>query len=300
MSTQPCIAHIGPGGSGHYVKMVHNGIQVGMLSALSEALSLLRVGLGLNNNEIGNIFAEWIDEGELHRNYLVQIGSEICKKKDQRSGHDDGYMLDEILDKIVQDDDDTERTPTWAIMESVSRHVSCPTLAAGLYLRTTASGNRAEKLKVAQNMSIPAPRALERIDKRPTIELIRRAVYCAFLASYCQGLELIARASLDENWEIDLGECVRIWRAGSIIQSEYIADLLQPALSGHKHCTNMKLIQQVSTELQQNYIALKNVVIKGTETDHYLPALSATLEYIKCVGRTKLPTQFMEAEMDYL
>lgn len=295
---EPCIAPIGPGGSGHYVKMVHNGIEVGMLSALCEAWSLLRVGLGMNNNEIGDVFAKWIDDGELRRNYLVQIGSEICRTKDERPGHDDGYVLDEVLDKVVQDDDDTEGTPTWAIMESASRHVSCPTLAAGLYLRS-ASGNRAERFKAAQNISIPAPRALKGIDQRPTIELIRRAVYCAFLASYCQGLELIARASLDENWGIDLGECVRIWRAGCIIQSEYIADLLQPALSGQKHITNMKHIQQVSTELQQNYIALKDVVIKGTETDHYLPALSATLEYIKYIGGTKLPTQFMEAEMDY-
>lgn len=292
----PCVTKIGPGGSGHYVKMVHNGIEVGMLSAVCEAWSLLRTGLGLTNDEVGDIFAKWNDSGELKTNYLVRIGSEICKTR--KSNPEDGYVLDDVLDKVVQDDDSSEGTPTWAVMESDARHVSCPTLAAGLYFRT-ASGNRAERVHVAKKLSAPSPEKFDGVDKQDFIERLRQAVYCSFLASYCQGLELISKASEDENWDINLGECIRIWRAGCIIQSEYIADMFEPELKDRKHMSNMKLIDRVAQELKKNQLALKHIVLKGIEKDHYVPALSATLEYIKYIGGTELPTQFMEAEMDY-
>lgn len=292
----PCIANIGPRGSGHYVKMVHNGIEVGMMSALCEAWSLLRTGLGLNNNEIGDIFAEWNESGELRNNFLVRIGSEICKTR--KSGSKDGYVLDDILDKVVQDDDDSEGTPTWSIMESAARHVSSPTLAAGLYFRF-ASGNRAERLKVAEKLPSPPPLRLNSVDKQGFVEKVRRAVYSAFLASYCQGLELISRASIEEVWDVNLSECIRIWRAGCIIQSEYIADMLQPELKGGQPIANLKFIDKVSQELQRNQNELKQVVLEGMDRDHCLPALSATLEYVKYIGSKLLPTQFMEAEMDY-
>ncbi|KAM0258114.1 hypothetical protein ACHAQJ_004019 [Trichoderma viride] len=299
----PCVSNIGPGGSGHFVKMVHNGIEVGMLSALCEAWGFLHCGMGLDYDEIGEIFTAWNNDGELHTNFLVRIASEICKTKKptngKTTGHEGGYVLDDVLDKVVQDDDSTEGTPTWSIMESAMRHVSCPTLAAGFYFRV-ASGNREERLKVAERLSIPEPKSFQGIkEKNQVIENLRKAVYCAFLASYCQGLELIARASADEGWNIRLSECIRIWRAGCIIQSEFIADLLEPILKENDTFTNAKLTGSIGQELQRNYSALKDVVSQGIAADHYLPALSATLEYIKYTTGKMLPTKFMEAQMDY-
>ncbi|KAJ5041437.1 hypothetical protein NUH16_003401 [Penicillium rubens] len=235
----PCVMDMGPRGAGHYVKMIHNGIEVGMMPAVCE----------------------------------------------------------DILDKVVQDDDSSEGTPTWSIMESASRHVSAPTLASGLYFRI-ASGNRAERLKAAHKISMPTPNPVIGIGERETImEQLRRAVYCVFLSSFCQGLEIISRASIDEEWNIDLGKCIQIWRAGCIIQSEYIADMFQPLLNekGNHQLTNTKFLNRVAQELQQNYAAIKYVVITGASFDHYLPAISSTLEYMKYIGGTKLPTQFMEA-----
>jgi 6-phosphogluconate dehydrogenase len=208
-------------------------------------------------------------------------------------------VLDDVLDKVVQDDDNTEGTLVWSLMESAVRHVSCPTLATGHYLRI-ASGNREERLEVAQKLSVPKPKLVTAVEDREiVIENLRRAVYCAFLASFCQGLELISRASTDEGWNIDLGVCIQIWRAGCIIRSEYIADLLQPELTENKQLSNMKFINQVAEEFQQNYPALKEIVIEGTRSDLHLPAISSTLEYLKYVSGSMLPTQFMEAEMDY-
>lgn len=303
----PCVTAIGPKGSGHFVKMVHNGIEGGMLSTTAEAWSFLHHGLEMNHDQIGDIFAKWNSGGELHNNYLVQIGSDVCHTKRTPKGdykgegasRDDGWVLDDVLDKVVQDDDDTEGTPFWSIMDSAARHVSCPTLATAHYLRI-ASGNREERARVAKKLQMHGPKPIEGIkDKNGLIENLRRAVYCSFLASFCQGMELIARASLDEGWGIDLGKCLQIWRGGCIIQSEYIADLMQPALASSKKLTNMKFIDEVAREFHKNYEPLKEIVIEGTRSEQYLPAMSASLEYLKYEGGLTLPTKFMEAEMDY-
>lgn len=297
----PCVSNIGPGGSGHFVKMVHNGIEVGMLSVICEAWGFMHSGMGLDYEEIGEVFEAWNTDGELHTNYLVKIASDVCRTRKAMNGceAEDGYVLDDVLDKVVQDDDSTEGTPSWSIMESAMRHVSCPTLAAGFYFRV-ASVNREERLQVAEKLSMPDPKSFTDIkDKSQMIENLHRAVYCAFLASFCQGLELIAQASIEEGWDISLSECTRIWRAGCIIQSEFIADLLEPFLQENKSFTNAKLNSCVGKELQRNFTALKDTVLRGLAADHYFPALSATLEYIKYTGGTMLPTKFMEAQMDY-
>ncbi|KAG4221435.1 hypothetical protein PC116_g30089 [Phytophthora cactorum] len=114
------------------------------------------------------------------------------------------------------------------------------------------------------------------------------------------GLELIARASKDEGWVVNLGKCIQIWRAGCIIQEDYIADMLEPILLNAKEpIMNMKLIDEVAADLRKNFDALKQITLKAIEWDNYVPAISASLEYIKYVGGGMLATQFMEAEMDF-
>ncbi|KAJ5189436.1 Fibritin/6-phosphogluconate dehydrogenase C-terminal extension [Penicillium cf. griseofulvum] len=306
-SGTPCVKRMGPGGSGHYIKMVHNGIEGGMLSVLAETWQYMHEGLGMDHGKIGNIFEKWNESGELRGNYLIKIGAHILHTrrtpkgdyKGEGASRDDGYVLDDVLDKVVQDDDNTEGTPLWCLMESASRHVSCPTLAAAHYLRIT-SGNRIERARAAKKLEMPIPKPIE--GTRPHTEIIehlRKAVYCAFLASFCQGLELISRASIDEGWNINLGDCLQIWRAGCIIKSDYIADLLQPPLAAQNELTNTKFVDAVAHELRQNFHSLKQVVMEGTKFDQYIPALSATLEYLKYEGGLGLPTKFMEAQMDY-
>ncbi|KAL4922473.1 nucleoside phosphorylase domain-containing protein [Aspergillus aurantiobrunneus] len=303
----PCVTRVGPGGAGHFVKMVHNGIEGGMLSAVAEAWSLLHYGRGLGYEEIADIFAEWNKEGELRNNFLLEIGADLLriKKSPQGDGRgegvsqNDGYVLDDVLDKVVQDDDNTEGTPYWSVMESAARHVSAPTLATAHYMRI-ASGNRIERLEVAKKLQVPSLSPIRGMkDLEAFKEHLRRAVYASFLASFCQGLELIARASADEGWDIDLGKCLQIWRAGCIIRSEGIADILQPVLSDNKELKNIKFIDKVAEQLHTTFSSLKEIVIAGTDSDHYIPAISATLEYVKYVGGTTLPTKFMEAQMDF-
>lgn len=306
-SGDPCVTRVGPGGSGHYVKMVHNGIEGGMLSTLAEAWSFMHYGMGMGYEEIADVFTQWDSTGELRGNFLINIGADILRTK--RTPHGDGkgegtgnsgFVLDDVLDKVVQDDDGTEGTPYWSIMESAQRHVSCPTLAAAHYLRI-ASGNRQERVQASKKLQMPSPRLIRDLQhsKDDLLEKLRKAVYCSFLSSFCQGLELISRASEDEGWNIDLGKCIQIWRAGCIIKSDYIADMLQPPLSGNTSMSNMKFIDAVSTELHNTFGALKDIVIEGTKADQYMPAISATLDYLKYEGGLMLPTKFMEAQMDY-
>jgi 6-phosphogluconate dehydrogenase len=304
---KPCVKRMGPGGSGHFIKMVHNGIEGGMLSTLAEAWSYMHDGLGMEHSKIGDVFAKWNSSGELRNNFLVHIGDKILHTrrtpqgdyKGEGASRDDGYVIDDVLDKVVQDDDNSEGTPLWCLMESASRHVSCPTLAAAHYLRI-ASGNRIERVRAAKKLEMPMPKPIEGTRGHDEIiENLRQAVYCSFLASFCQGLELISRASIDEGWDVKLGDCLQIWRAGCIIQSDHIADILQPALEANNELTNAKFVDSVAHELHQSFQGLKQIVMQGTYSDQYLPALSATLEYLKYEGGLSLPTKFMEAQMDY-
>lgn len=305
---RPCVMNMGPRGAGHYVKMVHNGIENGMLSTICEAWEILHVGLGMTYDEVGKVFEQWNVDGLLKNTFLVQIGSEICQRKKTPQGDKrgegasqttDGYVLDDVLDKVVQDDDGTEGTLYWTVMEAADRHVAAPTIAAGHFLRV-ASGNRRQRLLVADQLKVPQPKKMEAAkDIDSFVETMRRAVFVAFLCSFCQGLELIARASQDEQWDINLGDCLKIWRAGCIIQEEYISDLLMPAVTSGTQVMNIKLIDEVAAKLNEHLDALKLVVLTATESDSHIPSLSASLEYLKYEGSKHLPTQFMEAELDF-
>ncbi|KIW67464.1 6-phosphogluconate dehydrogenase, decarboxylating [Phialophora macrospora] len=253
------------------------------------------------------VLERWNSEGSLRSTFLVQIGAEICQRKKTPQGDgqgegtgEGGYVLDDVLDKVVQDDDSSEGTGFWSVMEAASRHVSAPTIAAGQFLRY-AGGERAERLEVAKELQTPSPKHADVQDEEAFLEELRRAVYASFVCAFCQGLELISKASRAEQWNVDLSTCIRIWREGCIIQSSQIADTLEAALAAKqgKEVSNIKLLKPVSQVLQANYPALKNIVLKGTEWDAVIPSLSASLEYLKYIGSTALPTQFMEAEMDF-
>lgn len=311
---RPCVEFVGPGGAGHFVKMAHNGIENGMLGAICEAWSWMQTGMGMSEDEIGDVFKAWNAKGELYGTYLLQIGSDICHQRKRRNGDGDvkvdggGLVLDEVLDKVVQDDDDTEGTGYWSVMEAAAMHVSAPTIAAAQFLRV-ASGNREQRLKVAKKLSLGKPQKIRMStsndDQQAMIEELRRAVYVTVLVSFCQGLELIAHASKIQGWNVDLATCIRIWRAGCIIQSGHIANLLEPIFtensrSDHPYTiANIKLIQEVADELNQNFAALKETVLEGVASDAYMPTMSASLEYLKYESGDMLPTQFMEAEMDF-
>lgn len=184
-------------------------------------------------------------------------------------------------------------------MEAAARHVAAPSIAAGHFLRV-GSGNRRQRLLVADKLYPPLPRKIEAgKDVGSFVKSLEKAVFASFVCSFAQGLELIARASVDENWDINLGNCLKVWRAGCIIQEEYLSDLLMPALTSGEQIMNIKLIDEVAAALNESYEALKLIVLTATESDCYIPSISASLEYLKYEGSRMLPTSFMEAQLDF-
>ncbi|KAI8969467.1 6-phosphogluconate dehydrogenase decarboxylating [Trametes punicea] len=281
----PCVANLGPGPCGHYVKMVHNGIEQGILGIV---------------NETWSIYKKWEDEGELRRNFLFGIGTDICRRHKEHG--QPGHIVNEVQDKVVQDADDTEGTGFWTVMEAAKRHVSAPTIASAHFFRI-ASADRAQRMRVVQALGEPIGAArkqhVSEQFKEEFIEDLRLAAYCGCLASFAQGMNLIARASEDEGWGVNLAKCIQIWREGCIIRSEYIADLLQPLYEKEPGVLNTLTLQPVAEEIKKTIGNLKKVVQYGLEWNAHIPTLSASLEYLKYCGGKHLPSQFMEAELDY-
>jgi len=300
-----CVTNIGPGGSGHYVKMVHNGIEQGMLSIVCEAWDILHTLLGFSEDDIGHIFTDWSKKSELYNNFLISIGGEICTRHYKGNDPSSGHILDDIEDKVVQDADNTEGTGVWSVQEAAKAHISAPTIAAAHFLRV-ASSNRPDRIKFDKLVKLEKPRLAADLQMKTDefIEDLRGAVYVSFLASFAQGCNLIATTSHAKKWNIHMSEVIRIWRAGCIVQSDYISDLLQPLYidnekSNGEPLSNILLSKSVAVDIGKYYPALKRVVLVAIEHGASVPALTASLEYFKYVSSTDLPTTFMEAELDY-
>ncbi|PVH93932.1 6-phosphogluconate dehydrogenase-like protein [Periconia macrospinosa] len=301
---KPCVEIIGKGGSGHYVKMVHNGIEHGMMSAICEAWGMMRK-MGLGYEEIGKVFAEWNKTGELEGTFLIYIGADLSSKRDPETTSDGEHplVISEVLDKVVQDITGEEGTGIWSNTEAIELHIPAFTLniAHALRLASAYRGDREQANKIF-NGGFP-PQNLSVKDKGAFIEDLRKATYVACLASYIQGLNIIAAADKEHGWNINYSSVWQIWRGGCIIQADYISDeILAPVLkstNASPETLNLNLNPRAAKDISKCYPSLRTIVAKSVETDQVTPAISATLEYFKVVTGTDLPTSFYEAELDY-
>ncbi|KAH7121093.1 6-phosphogluconate dehydrogenase [Dendryphion nanum] len=300
-----CVGIIGKGGAGHYVKMMHNGIEHGMMSSICEAWGIMKK-MGMGYEEIGKTFQKWNDGGELKGTFLISIGSDLSHKREPSTDNNRGHhplVISEVLDKVVQDITGEEGTGIWSNQEAIELHVPAFTLntAHALRLASAYRGERERAHEVSKG-GFP-PQDLTNLDKEVFIEDLRYATYAGCLASYIQGLNIIARADEAHGWDINYANIWRIWRAGCIIQADYISDtLLAPIMtSGSTTSKDMNLLfnPRVMEDVRKIYSSLRRIVAKATETDQVVPALSASLEYFKIVTGTDLPTSFYEAELDY-
>lgn len=225
----------------------------------------------------------------------MAISGPIC-----RTRHVNGkeYLLHQIRDTVVQDANDSEGTGVWANLEAISRHVPAPTLTTAHYLRI-ASANYDQRVSISKTLgtAIPSRIGLSAAQKEEFLKVLHRAVYAAVLSCFVQGLDLLMCASAKEGWNIKLDEVVRIWRAGCIIKSDAITDLLE-----RHYATNPGQHplagDEIANEIKPCLTALKSIVLRSIGADACVPALSATLDYLKYSGSTDLPTSFVEAQLD--
>ncbi|KAI3323058.1 6-phosphogluconate dehydrogenase [Xylariaceae sp. AK1471] len=296
---RPCTNPVGPGGSGHYVKMVHNGIEQGMMSALAEVWLLLTEGLVLSHDKVGNLFKSWNEKGPLRDCFLVAIGADIERAKDQ-NGH---HVVSQIRDKVVQDVDEEEGTGTWTCEEAVARHVPAASILSA-HLFRCASADLARRMKNRKSgggrQVNPQKLSIDSSSREEFIEALHKTTYFCFLACFAQGLDLIRAKDKDSDWKLDYRNILQLWRGGCIIKAEHITDLLDKLYARQDHDPdNILSNEEVGLELSDNFQATKKVVLKAVEADLFVPSISQTLEYYKYENSTHLPTQFMEAQLDY-
>lgn len=306
---RPCTAKLGVGGCGHYVKMVHNGIEHGMMTVLCEVWGIMYRGLGWSLDQIADVFERWDTEenSPLRQNFLIEIGAEICRQR--KSGDEsDKHLLDDIRDKVVQDVIEEEGTGIWTVEEAARLHVAAPSIAVSHMLRVAsayadrreATAKAFEKEGKAAKPQLDRPEASTVQGKATAARELRDATYASFLLCFIQGMHIIAAADAEHEWKLKYADVMQLWRGGCIIQSDAIVDMLDEVYKDEKTDRNNLLANPtIARELAATMGSLRELTINALRMDAFVPALSASLEFLKYSVSTDLPTSFQEAELDF-
>jgi 6-phosphogluconate dehydrogenase len=282
----PCVTYIGPGGSGHYVKMVHNGIEYGDMQLIAEAYDLLRNTLGLDHNQLQEVFAEWNTTDELN-SFLIEITANIFKKIDPDTGMP---LVDVIMDAAGQ-----KGTGRWTVVSALELGVSIPTITAAVNARIISSY---KKERVEASKQLIGPTGKYEGDTQSFINKIRDALYCSKICSYAQGMALIGKASQEFNYGIDLGETARIWKAGCIIRAGFLGKI-KYAYDENPQLANLLLAPEFIQTILNRQEAWREVLAVAAKLGVPVPAFSASLDYFDSYRRDRLPQNLTQAQRDY-
>ena len=282
----PCVTYIGPGGAGHYVKMVHNGIEYGDMQLIAEAYDLLKSGLELTDAEIGQVFAEWNQTEELN-SFLVEISADIFTYIDPETQKP---LINYILDAAGQ-----KGTGRWTVVSALEMGVSVPTIYAAVNARVM-SGYKDER--VVASSQLTGPTCHYQRDTVAFIDKIRDALYCSKMCSYAQGMALIAKASAEFNYGVNLSEVARIWKGGCIIRAGFL-DKIAKAFRDNPALANLLLAPEFTQTILDRQGAWRDVLAVSNQMGIAVPAFSASLDYFDSYRRERLPQNLTQAQRDY-
>ncbi|MCM3549023.1 6-phosphogluconate dehydrogenase [Niallia circulans] len=283
---EPCTTYIGPDGAGHYVKMVHNGIEYGDMQLICEAYSLLVNVLGLKAEDLHSVFKEW-NEGELD-SYLIEITADIFTKVDEETGKP---MVDVILDTAGQ-----KGTGKWTSKSSLDLGVPLPVITESVFARFL-SAMKEERVKASQILSGPEKNPFTG-NKQELIERIRQALYFSKVLSYAQGFSQLKSMSLEMNWNLQYGEIAKIFRGGCIIRAAFLQNITD-AFARDANLDNLLLdpyFENISRKYQQ---ALREVVALAVEYGIPVPGFSSAISYYDSYRSERLPANLLQAQRDY-
>ena len=280
----PCVTHVGTGGAGHFVKMVHNGIEYGDMQLICEAYEIFKRA-GISNDEMAEIFTKW-NEGPLE-SFLIQITSKIFEEKDPETGKN---LVDLIVDKAGQ-----KGTGRWTVMNSAANAVVISTINAAVEARILSS-KKDERLAAAPILQGPDPAVS--MDKEELIQKVHDALYASKIISYAQGLDLIKVVSEVHGWGVDLGSCARIWRGGCIIRARFLNRITE-AYERNTDLTNLMLDDFFTEILNGNQAAWREIVALGVTNGIPVPAFSASLSYYDSYRSEVLPANLLQAQRDF-
>ena len=281
----PCVTYLGPRSAGHYVKMVHNGIEYGIMQLLAETYDLLRHGLGLSYDELGDLFDEW-NQAELN-SYLVEITADIFRKIDDETGN---HLLDKVLDAARQ-----KGTGMWTSQDSLSLHEPTPNIDVAVAMRNL-SGLDGERAAVTQKFGT----FLEPFDgeRDKLIDQVCHSLYAAIIITYAQGMAQLRAASQEYEYNLDLSDVARIWRGGCIIR----AALLEPiraAYTNRPHLLNLLLDDVLGNAVTERAADLRVVAQTAIGLGIPAPGVTAALAYYDSLRAKRLPANLIQAQRDY-
>jgi 6-phosphogluconate dehydrogenase len=282
----PCVAYMGPGGAGHYVKMVHNGIEYGDMQLIAEAYDVLKTLGGLTNAELAETFDAW-NRGELE-SYLIQITARIFTVKDPESG---GALLDAILDTSAM-----KGTGTWTVQDAAELGAAIPTIAAAVDARVLSS-DKAGRVSASTILRGPDP-AVAAPDKAALVAAVRDALYAAKLCSYAQGTRLLQLASGARGWGLDLGEIARIWQDGCIIRARLLSRI-KAAYGRDPGLVNLLLDPALAEDLAGRQAGWRRVAALCATSGLPAAALCGSLAYYDTIRRARLPANLIQAQRDF-
>lgn len=282
----PCVTYVGAGGAGHYVKMVHNGIEYGDMQLIAEAYDVLKNGLGLSNQQLQETFAEWNRTDELN-SYLIEITADIFKCVDPETGH---HLIDLILDSAGQ-----KGTGRWTVLSSLELGVPIPTIYAAVNARVM-SAYKDERVAAAKEL--PGPGETYPGDAALFVDKVRDALYCSKMCSYAQGMALIAKASQEFNYNISLPESARIWKGGCIIRAGFL-DKIRKAFAENPGLPNLLLAPEFKQSILDRQEAWREVLVLANKLGIPVPAFSSSLDYFDSYRRANLPQNLTQAQRDY-
>jgi 6-phosphogluconate dehydrogenase len=284
VNDQPCVAYLGKDAAGHYVKMVHNGIEYSIMQLISECYDLMHNGIQMSNEDLHEVFKSW-DSGEM-KSFLLEITASIFSKKDDKTNN---FLVDMILDKAG-----AKGTGKWTSQEGLDLPMPIPTIDVAVMMRNLSS--LIDERKEAADLYKTSLKKMD-IDKEEFVKLLHDALYFATIISYAQGLAMLTTASAELKMEIPLPEVVSVWRGGCIIRSALL-DLFKDAYQ-NADLKNLLLNENIAKILREKEAALQKAVSLAAGNNYPVAGLMSALNYYNAYCRQYLPTNLIQAQRDF-
>ena len=283
VNNDPCVTYIGPGASGHFVKMVHNGIEYALMQLIAEAYELMQTGLKMTDAEIGEVFKVW-NNGRL-QSYLMEITSDIFQFKapgDQK-----------ILINYIKDEAKAKGTGKWTSQEAMDLQAATTCIDTAVAMRDL---SKQKQWRIAADKIYGDARAIN-VNRESFLKDLEGAMYFATAVIYGQGMEMLYKASEELNYHLNLADCAKIWRGGCIIRAAFLEDIYQAFQN--KELQHLLLDAAVSAKVKSTHASARNIIAEAVTSQISLPVFSAALSYFDSFKTKRMPSNLIQAQRDY-
>jgi len=282
---EPCVTHIGSDGAGHFVKMIHNGIEYADMQLIAEAYDMLRQAGGFSPDEIADIFSEW-NKGELE-SYLIEITAEVLRQKDAKTGEP---LVDVILDAAG-----SKGTGVWTVQTALDLGAPVSGIAEAVFARSLS----AQHAQRAGKPELPAANQVWAVEDKPAfVEAVRRALYASKIIAYAQGFDAIRAGAKEFNWEINLGEVAKIWRGGCIIRAQFL-NRITDAYRKDEKLLSLLFDDYFVAAIAGTIASWREIVAMAALTGVPSPAFASSLSYYDGLRAKRLPAALVQGQRDF-